>query len=126
MTNNKKNRLLAVDDDILFLKILNEWFSFKGFNITTANSGDDTLAILEQNDFDAILLDVMLRHTSGLDILEKIKENPKTKDIPVFIISQIGEAEHKERAKKLGAVDYLVKANFSLKDLTEKVKKVIK
>jgi len=126
MSKDGKNKILAIDDDILFLKILNEWFAFKGFDITTVNTDNDIMKILEDGGFDVILLDIMMRHANGLDILADIKKNPKTKDIPVFIISQIGEEEHKERAKKLGAEDYLVKANFSLKELTQRVQKSIK
>jgi two-component system phosphate regulon response regulator PhoB len=120
-----KRRILAVDDDLLFLKILNEWFVFKNYDISTTNSGEKVMDILDKNVYDAILLDVMMRHANGLDVLAEIKKNPKTKDIPVFIVSQIGEEEHKTRARELGAEEYLVKSNFSLKELTEKVDKAI-
>ena len=109
-----KKRILAVDDDLLFLKILNEWFAFKNYDISTTNSGEKVIELLEKDHYDAVLLDVMMRHANGLDVLAKIKQNEKTKDIPVFIISQIGEEEHRNRAKELGAEDYLVKSNFSL------------
>jgi DNA-binding response OmpR family regulator len=121
----EKKKILAVDDDLLFLKILNEWFVFKNYQITTTNRGEEIMEILEKNKIDAIILDVMLRHANGIDILEELKKNPKTKDIPVFILSQIGEDEHRNRAKQLGAEDYLVKSNFSLKELTSKVEKAI-
>jgi len=122
---NDKRKLLAVDDDLLFLKIINEWFSFKGFQISTTNNGEDVMDILKKQNYDVVLLDIMMRHTSGLEVLEQIKSDPDTKDIPVFIVSQIGEQEHKTKAKELGAEAYLVKSNFSLKELTEKVNKVI-
>jgi DNA-binding response OmpR family regulator len=125
MDTEKKKRILAVDDDLLFLKILNEWFVFKNFDISTTNSGEKVMEILEKDTYDAILLDVMMRHANGLDVLGEIKTNPKTKDVPVFIVSQIGEEEHKNRARELGAEEYLVKSNFSLKELTEKVDKAI-
>lgn len=121
----KKKRILAVDDDLLFLKILNEWFVFKNYDISTSNSGEKVVELLEKDHYDAVLLDVMMRHANGLDILEDIKKNDKTKDIPVFIISQIGEEEHRNRAKELGAEEYLVKSNFSLKELTQKVDNAI-
>ena len=120
-----KKRILAVDDDLLFLKILNEWFVFKNYDISTSNSGEKVMELLEKDTYDAILLDVMMRHANGLDVLAQIKQNAKTKEIPVFIISQIGEDEHKTRAKELGAEEYLVKSNFSLKELTQKVDSAI-
>jgi DNA-binding response OmpR family regulator len=120
-----KYKILAVDDDLLFLKILNEWFVFKNFQIATTNRGEEVMDILSREKFDAIILDVMLRHANGIDLLGDIKKNETTKDIPVFIISQIGEEEHKARARDLGAEEYLIKSNFSLKELTQKVEAAI-
>lgn len=123
--SERKYKILAVDDDLLFLKILNEWFVFKNFQIATTNRGEEVMDILSKDKFDAILLDVMLRHANGLEVLEQIKKDESTKKIPVFIISQIGEEEHKSRARELGAEEYLIKSNFSLKELTQKVEAAI-
>ena len=128
MTKKNENclQILAVDDDPSFLKILEEWFKFKECQIVITSDANAALNLLESRKFDTVLLDVMMSPVSGLEILRKIKENPKTKEVPVFMISQLGEEEHKKEAKRLGAVEYLLKTQFSLKELTEKIKNTIK
>jgi len=123
MTETKK-KILAIDNDLSFLKILSEWFEFQGFDIITTDNGNSALKLLENDHFDAIILDVVMGPPSGLDILKQIKSSQNTKDIPVFMLSQMGEQDHQDRARELGAEDYLVKANFRLKDLTTKIQKV--
>jgi DNA-binding response OmpR family regulator len=75
--------------------------------------------------YDIVLIDVLLPEMSGIELLKKIKENPKIKDTRVFMISQMGEEEYMKEAKELGAEECLVKANFSLKELTALIEKRI-
>jgi DNA-binding response OmpR family regulator len=117
---DKKN-ILAVDNDPSFLKILSEWFEFQGFDIVTTTESRDVPTLLAQGHFDAVILDVIMGPPNGIELLQEIKKNPATAKLPVFILSQMGEEEHRRRALDFGAEDYLVKSNFRLKDLTEKI-----
>ena len=68
MTSQKK--ILAVDNDLSFLKILSEWFEFQGFAITTTPDGSHALDLMEKESFDAVILDVIMGPPSGMDILK--------------------------------------------------------
>ncbi|MDP2677019.1 MAG: response regulator [bacterium] len=118
-------KILLVDDDKTFLAVLFDWFEGRGFKVATRTNGPDAIAFLEKEHIDVVILDFMMQPMTGLELLRHIKENPKTKDIPVFMLSQFGEGRHIEEAMKLGVEDYLVKANFNLESLTMRIKKII-
>lgn len=118
-------KILIVDNDETFLKITNDWFREQGFAVMTARSGEEALTILDHHLADVVLMDVAMSPMSGIEVFEKIKANPKTSAIPVFMISNVGEAEYISRARDLGAAGYFVKSNFSLKDLSEKIDRIL-
>ena len=75
---------------------------------------------------DLILLDVLLPGKySGLEVLEKIKADPATQQIPVMILSNLGQKKEVEKGLELGAKDYLVKAHFTLSDIMVHIKKIL-
>lgn len=113
--NAKAYKILWVEDDKLIGTILSKKFISSGFILTQAKSGDEAANILNENqDFDAILLDLILPGMSGFDVLQKIKDNNKTKNIPVMILSNLSKPSDVERAKILGASKFVVKAAASL------------
>jgi len=118
-------KILLVDDDKTFLAVLSDWFEGRGFTVTTRTNGPSTLEFLEKEHVDVIILDFMMQPMNGLELLKYIKRETKTKDIPVFMLSQFEEGDHIEEAKKLGAEDYLVKANFNLESLTTRIKNIV-
>lgn len=118
-------KILIIDDDKMFLKVVNDWFAFKGFEVVITSDDKEAFSILNKENIDAILLDVMMQPLSGLDILAILKRDPKLKDIPVFMLSQLGEEDYMESAKELGAEDYLIKSDFSLKELLLKIEAAI-
>ncbi|PIR69910.1 MAG: hypothetical protein COU47_00550 [Candidatus Niyogibacteria bacterium CG10_big_fil_rev_8_21_14_0_10_46_36] len=118
-------KILLVDDDKTFLAVLSDWFEGRGFEVVTRTSGAAALEYLAKTHVDVVVLDFMMQPMNGLELLTHIKEDPKTKDIPVFMLSQFGEGDHIEKAKRIGAEDYLVKANFNLESLTERIKKIV-
>lgn len=79
----------------------------------------------KQSNPDLILLDIVLPKLDGFDVLKKLKENPATKDIPVLIISNLGQDAEIEKGKELGAIDYLVKANVDLKEVLAKINNIM-
>ncbi len=113
--NKKANKILWVEDDKLIGTILSKKFISSGFDLTQAKSGDEAMNILaERSDFDAILLDLILPGASGFDVLQKIKSQDSTKNIPVMILSNLSKPSDVERAKILGATKFVVKAAASL------------
>ena len=74
---------------------------------------------------DAIILDLLLPKMHGFEVLKTLKADPATKDIPIIVLSNLGDREDIEKAKTLGADDYFVKATTNLASLEEKIKKYI-
>lgn len=115
-------KILLVDDDKTFLAVLSDWFESQGFQVCTRTDGPAALEFLKKEKVDVVILDFMMQPMNGITLLTHIKESPDTKDIPVFMLSQFGEGAHIEKAKELGAEDYLIKANFNLESLTQRIK----
>ena len=71
------------------------------------------------------MLDLILPGIDGFEVLTKIHENPDTKDVPVIVLSNLGQDSDIKRAKELGAADFLIKANFSIDEVIDRIKKLI-
>ena len=102
-----------------------EKFTFEGFSILNAKDGEEALRVAMSNNVDVILLDIMLPRMSGTDFLEKYRQDPKGKNIPVFCLTNLAEEDEKQRALKLGVCEYLVKAMQTPEQVVEKVKKIL-
>lgn len=97
-----------------------------GFNINTAFNGEKGLEELKKDRPDIILCDIMMPKMSGLEMLKIVKDDPQYKDLPVVMLTNLGDrAEDVEKCKELGAEDYWVKANMKLGEITEKIKKIL-
>ena len=99
---------------------------FYDFEPKLARDGDEGLRELEKEPPHLILLDLILPGINGFEVLEKVKGNAKTKDIPVIIVSNLGDKSDIDRGLSLGAEDYLVKANMVPKDIVGKLTDVAK
>jgi CheY-like chemotaxis protein len=121
--------IMVIEDDPILLKMYSKKFQTDGFEVLQAVDGQEALEKIQGATVlpNAILLDVMLPRLDGFEVLKKIKEDPKTKDIPVFLSTNLGGGEQdREKGKKLGAVDYLVKSDFTPAQIVEKIKGYIK
>ena len=100
-------KLLAVDDEKGITDILYKYFHGLGFYITTANTAEDAMKIVESDKPDIIFLDITIGTVSGLDVLEKIKKIDK--NIKVIMLTVHGKKEIMDKAKELGADEYIRK-----------------
>ena len=121
-----KTKILIIEDDQSLVKIIGEALGAEKFTVILALEADEGLdkAILEQPTL--IVLDILLPGKSGFECLKKLKENQKTKDIPVIILSNLGQSEEIREGLSLGAVDYLVKADFAINKVVQKIFKHLK
>jgi CheY-like chemotaxis protein len=120
-TENKKTILIAEDDEIL-LRALYLLLHEGEYTIASASDGETALKMTERLKPDLVLLDLLMPKMNGFDYLRSIKANPELKNIPVFILSNLGDKDDIEKAKALGAEDYFIKANTDLSTLLDKVK----
>lgn len=115
--------ILIADDDITLTEILKTKFSNGGFKVFVANNSTDAEKIMIEKKPQVTILDIMMPKKSGLEVLDDIRHNPQTKDLAVFILSNLNQKQDKDRAYALGVKDYIVKVDFSLDELFEKIAK---
>lgn len=123
---NEKQKVLLVEDDLSLLKIYSNKLKINGFDVSVATTGDEGLRKAQAEIPSIVLLDLILPGKDGFLVLEELKSDTKTKEIPVVILSNLGQETDIQRGKELGAEDYLVKSDVGLMDLVKKVKKYIK
>lgn len=119
------SKVLIIEDDQRINKVYNLKLAMDGIETATAIDGEEGLRKVYSENPDLILLDLMLPKKSGFEILKEIKTNPKTKDIPVIILSNLAQEKEREEGLALGAIDYIIKSNASIQQIMEKIKSVL-
>ncbi len=117
--NDKK--ILVVEDDKDLISLIKFNLKSEGFNVLLSPNGEDGLLTAKEEKPDLILLDWMLPILSGIEVLQRLKNNKDTKSIPVIFITAKGEENDKIRGLNSGADDYIVKP-FSTKELIARIK----
>ena len=114
-------RLLVVDDEANIRNVVREYAEFEEYEVTEAENGMEAVALCREQDFDLIIMDVMMPRLDGFSACKEIK---KRKNIPVIMLSARGEEYDKLFGFELGIDDYVVKP-FSPKELMARVKAVL-
>lgn len=122
MEPQKKTTILVVEDNDLLGDIIVTKLTGSGYQVSIARTGPDALKRIQEEGFDLILLDIVLPMMSGYEILEHMRTDPRTKDVPVIIISNSGQPVELERLKDLGVKDYLIKADFTPEEVLGKIR----
>jgi len=117
--------VLLIEDDPLLIKMYKTKFEAEGFRVLTAGDGEIGLKMALEQKIDFIILDVMMPKISGLDVLAKLKQNPKGQAIPVIVLSNLAEQEKAQKALQLGAKEFLVKANLTPSQVVAKVRQYL-
>ena len=102
-------RLLVVDDNALNREVLEQYLLRQGHSVTTAENGNQALAMLEANEFDLVLLDIVMPHMDGFQVLQQLKTDHKLHRIPVIMLSAAEDMDIVVRCIETGADDYLPK-----------------
>ena len=119
-------KILIIEDDAFLQGLESNKLKKDGYEVITASSGEEGMQKINEPDISFILLDLVLPNFDGFDILKKIRETEAIKGIPVIVFSNLSEDKDIEKATKLGATDFMVKSNFTLDELTERIGKEIK
>lgn len=117
--------ILIIEDDVFFRTVISKEFETEGFNVMEAANSVEVFKLLENTTPDFILLDILLPGMNGYEILEKIKADKKTLNIPVIMLSNLGQRDEIEKAKNLGAEDFMIKVNFVPEEIVQRVKEVL-
>lgn len=118
--------VIVVEDETFLSKILAERLEDEEFKqVDVAGNGEEALQKIKSNPPDIILLDMILPKMNGFEVLEQLKADQKLKRIPVLVLSNLGQDSDIAQAKSLGAVDYIVKSNFSMQKVIESIYKAL-
>lgn len=118
--------ILIVEDDDFFRELIAKRLSSEGFDIFEAIDGEQGMEKINQEHPDLIILDILLPGIDGFELLSKIKEDPSVSSIPVVILSNLGQKDEVDKGMRLGATDYLIKAQVTSDEIANKVKSVLK
>lgn len=118
---NKKT-VLIVEDEPFLSSILKSKLTKEGFNVLMGENGIEALEKVKLQAVDIVLLDLMMPKMNGFDVLKEMQSDDNLKDIPVIILSNLGQSSDVQRGKDLGAVDYIIKSDISINEVLRKVK----
>ncbi|MBI4089453.1 MAG: response regulator [Candidatus Levybacteria bacterium] len=125
ITNHKK-KLLIIEDEPIFLELLTDKFESEEFKTFRAQTAEKGIKLALKHHPDLILLDIILPKMDGLAMLSILRKDRWGKNTPVIILSNTSDQKRVSQALKLGVYDYLVKTNFTLKELVSQVKEVVR
>lgn len=117
--------ILIIEDDPLILRLYQQAFTFNKHVVQTAADGEEGWKEAQEHVPDVILLDIMLPKMNGLDLLDKLKNDPGTKKIPVIMLTNLADEHDAMVAIDKGAIKYLVKSNYKPKQIVAQVEEVI-
>src|SRR6476619_1452707 len=119
------DKVLLVDDDNNLREIYEARLLAEGYEIVSAQDGEEALAMAVKEKPDLIIADIMMPKISGFDMLDILRSTPETKDTKVIMMTALSQAEDKDRANKLGADRYLVKSQVTLEDVARTAREVL-
>lgn len=119
---DQPKKVLVVEDDKMILDMYTLKFTQEGYEVVQAENGKDGLEMAKQHHPDIILLDIILPQMDGFTVLKSLKSDKSLKNIPVILLTNLGQDGDVKKGLELGAVDYLIKANFTPSQVVDKVK----
>jgi len=124
MDEANKQTIMIVEDDSFVMDIYQTKLSLEGYNVVSANNGMEALKKLQDGGVhpDLILLDILMPYVDGLEVLKKVKEQEKLKNIPIILLTNLSQKEEVTQGLGLGANDYLIKSHFTPSEVLEKIK----
>lgn len=120
-----KPTILVVDDDETLTKLYSTALSSRGYRILVAENGEKAMSLAEEEKPDLVLLDIMMPEVHGLHVLDILKSNPGMEDTKFIILTALSDLDTKERAKALGAWDFIVKSETSMAEVIDKVHRAV-
>ena len=121
-----KKKILIVEDESALQDAMREFLLAEKFAVVVASDGEMALKLAKNENPDLILLDIILPKKNGFDVLIELKADDVMKKIPVILLTNLESADDVDRAFSLGVSTYLVKANYKLEEIVEKIKEILK
>ena len=118
-------KILLVEDDSFIIDIYITKLKEVGFSVQSAVNGEDAIVKIKQSKPDLVLLDIVLPQVTGFEFLQKIKSMPELKNVPVIVLSNLGQKKEVEKGLDLGAVKYLIKAHYTPTEVVKEIRAVL-
>ena len=122
MLQGETKKILLIEDEELIITLLQRKLEKEGYKVFVARDGVEGMEKVRKETPDIVLLDIVMPRMGGLEVLEELRRDKKLRSIPVIVISNSGQPVELDRAKKLGARDWLIKTEFDPKEVISKVK----
>lgn len=117
-----KNKILLVEDDNSLATVYIDRLEAEGFDVKRVENGEDALAAAESFQPNLVLLDVMMPEINGFDVLDILRNTPKTANLKVIMLTALSQESDKQKAISLGVDDYLVKSQIVIADVVERIR----
>lgn len=121
-----KNKILLIEDEAMLINMYKDKFAREDLNVSVVNTVEEGIKKAQEIKPDLILLDILLPHESGLEFLRQARKNQEISSIPVVAFSNYSDPSTQEEAMKLGAREYIIKANYNPQETVEKIKEYLK
>lgn len=121
----RMKKIVIVEDETVLQKAMSIELLGAGYTVMTASDGEAGLDLVKKTMPDLLLLDLILPKLGGFEVLKALKADEATKNIPVVILSNLGQDEDKKKGLELGAADYYIKASTDLSDIAKKIEALI-
>ena len=118
-------KILLIEDEQLMIELLERKLAHEGYEVLVAKDGVEGLEKMREDRPDLILLDIVMPRMGGFEVMEEMAKDAELKTIPVIVISNSGQPVELDRAKRLGAKDWLIKTEFDPQEVIDKVIKQI-
>jgi two-component system phosphate regulon response regulator PhoB len=115
-------RILLVEDDDALANVYISRLQAEGFDVRRVNNGEDALATAISYHPNLVVLDVMMPKVSGFDVLDILRNTPETANLKIIMLTALGQPSDQERAKSLGADDYLIKSQVVIADVIDRIR----
>ena len=118
-------KVLIIEDEVTLRREIEEILSREGYTVIGASDGESGIREARSQSPDVILLDLILPKKDGFSVLKELREDDATAKIPVIVLSNLGEMEDVGRVLELGANRYLVKTDYKLSEVVDKIKETL-
>ena len=119
-------KIVLIEDEDILANMYKLKLSKAGYEVTVASDGELGIELVKSLKPDLVLLDIIMPKKDGFIVLEEIKADRQVKDIPVYMLTNLGQEEDTAKGKELGAIGYFVKADMTPGELVEKINKNFK
>ncbi len=125
MNEEGKKEILIIEDNVFYSQMIKAELEAKGYIVRTVTNGELGVQEIKNNNPDLVLLDLIMPIKDGFETLEEIKKDERTKNVKVLVFSNLAQQDDIQKVVGLGATGYLIKKDFSLKDLISKIETYI-